>query len=140
MTPDWARAVKDAWNAGPNADQRSEKLDKYWDWIENAKQYVNGTVGLQATDRSGANTVLLQIADGRVTSVKLVAADEAAHSLYILGGTTEQWQEVMNGLHVGKVIMYRKLLLVQGRVLVFFKSVYYWTESIACIQRISTTF
>ncbi len=131
MSPEWAEAVKNAWNAGPNEEQRAEKLDKFWDWIDNAKNYVNCTIGLQVTDRPGANTVLLRLEHGSAPAVELADAAAAVDALYILGGTTAQWQEVMGGLHVGKVIMYRKLLLLQGQVLDFFKSVYFWTESIA---------
>ena len=46
----------------------------------------------------------------------------------------------MAGFDMGKAVMYRKLLLEKGEVLDFFKSVYYWTESLASIQRIPTAF
>ena len=36
--------------------------------------------------------------------------------------------------------MYRKLLPEQGDLLVFFRTVYYWTETLACPQRIPTAF
>ena len=41
---------------------------------------------------------------------------------------------------MGRSIMYRKLLLEQGELLVFFRTVYYWTETLACLQRIPTAF
>ena len=46
----------------------------------------------------------------------------------------------MGGFDMGKAVMYRKLLLEKGEVLEFFKSIYFWTESLACVQRIPTTF
>ena len=50
------------------------------------------------------------------------------------------WREIMAGFDMGKAVMYRKLLLEKGEVLEFFKSIYYWTESLACIQRVPTEF
>ena len=54
--------------------------------------------------------------------------------------TTRPGSEVVGGFDLGRSIMYRKLLLEQGDLLVFFRTVYYWTETLACLQRIPTAF
>jgi hypothetical protein len=141
---EWAQAAKEAINAGPDAAARAKKIERFWEWIEKAKQYVNCRLalvveGLPAT--GGRNCLLLDLESGRCVRARLATrADAEASAPYILAGSFEDWRQIMAGFDMGKAVMYRKLLLEKGEVLVFFKSIYYWTESLACLQRIPTAF
>ncbi|HVR29870.1 MAG TPA: hypothetical protein VMS86_10105, partial [Thermoanaerobaculia bacterium] len=142
---EWARAAREAVNAGPGPDARAKKIERFWEWIEKAKQHVNcqlglAVTGLPANGRRGArDCLLLDLEAGRCVRARLVAREEAELSAtYILAGSYADWRDIMAGFDLGRAVMYRKLLLEKGEVLEFFKSIYYWTESLSSIQRIPT--
>ncbi|HEX2465249.1 MAG TPA: hypothetical protein VHR17_11565 [Thermoanaerobaculia bacterium] len=141
---EWAQAAKEAVNAGPSPEARARKIPRFWEWIEKAKQYVNCQLALTVVGLPGnaaRNCLLLDLEAGRCVRSRLATRDDAeASATYILTGSYQDWREIMAGFDLGKAVMYRKLLLEKGEVLVFFKSIYYWTESLACIQRIPTRF
>ena len=141
---EWAQAAKEAWNTGPSPAVRAKKIERFWEWIEKAKQYVNCQLALTVEGLPGngaRNCLLLDLEAGRCVRARLATRDDAeASATYILAGSYQDWREIMAGFDMGKAVMYRKLLLEKGEVLVFFKSIYYWTESLACVQRIPTRF
>jgi hypothetical protein len=141
---DWAQAAKQAWNAGPSAEARAKKIARFWEWIEKAKQHVDCQLALAVDGLPGSGTrhcLLLDLEHGRCTRARLATRNDAeATATYILAASYRDWREIMGGFDLGKAVMYRKLRLEKGEVLVFFKSIYYWTESLACLQRIPTRF
>lgn len=142
FSPEWAQAAKEAVNAGPSEEVRAQKLEKFWNWIEEAKQGLDCKLGLAVDGMpEGPDCLLLDLHDGVCTEASLVSRSEAQEeATYLLAGDLDSWREIMSGLDMGKTIMYRKLMLEQGEVLDFFKKAYYWTESLASIQRIPTEF
>ncbi len=87
------------------------------------------------------DTIVLELERGACTGACLTTRAEAEpRCTYLLAGDCAAWREVMDGYDMGRSIMYRKLLLERGDVLVFFRTVYYWTETLACLQRIPTAF
>jgi hypothetical protein len=44
---------------------------------------------------------------------------------------------MLAGYDVGKMVMYRKLMLVKGDTLMFFTAAFFWTELLAAIQAVS---
>ena len=139
----WAEAARSVINEGPDQATIERKLEGFWNWIERAKAAVNCTLGLAVRDlpNGAADAIVLQLERGICTGVTLTtrAAAEQCCS-YLLAGDCAAWRELLNGYDAGRSIMYRKLLLEQGDLLVFFRSVYYWTETLACLQRIPTEF
>ena len=94
-------------------------------------------------DLPGGNpdAIVLELERGACIGACLTTRAEAEpRCTYLLAGDCAAWREVMDGYDMGRSIMYRKLLLEQGDVLVFFRTVYYWTETLACLQRIPTAF
>jgi hypothetical protein len=61
------------------------------------------------------------------------AADGAA---FLLAASYADWQLMLGGYDVGKMVMYRKLMLEQGDTLMFFMAAFYWTELLAAIQSV----
>jgi hypothetical protein len=43
---------------------------------------------------------------------------------------------MLGGYDVGKMVMYRKLMLEKGDTLQFFTAAFYWTELLAAIQAV----
>lgn len=141
---DWAQAAKDAVNAGPSPEVKAKKIARFWEWIEKAKEHVNCQLALVVEGlpgSAGRDCLLLDLEAGRCVRARLATRDHAeASATYILAGSYRDWREIMAGFDMGKAVMYRKLLLEKGPLLEFFKSIYYWTESLAAIQRIPTRF
>jgi putative sterol carrier protein len=75
-----------------------------------------------------------------VVAVAVFRCAAENRTTYLLTGTYADWQDLMGGYDAGKTIMYRKLRLAHGELLDFFKGVYMWTESLACMQKIPTEF
>jgi hypothetical protein len=141
---EWAQAARQAVNDGPSPEARAKKIERFWEWIEDAREHVNCQLALAVKGRPGRSTrdcLLLDLEEGRCVRARLATRDDAeASARYILAGSYGDWREIMSGFDMGKAVMYRKLLLEKGEVLEFFKSIYYWTESLACIQAIPTEF
>lgn len=143
FSPEWAQAAKDAVNAGPDEQARAQKIDRFWEWIDDAKEKVNCQLGLAVRDLpgDGEDCILLDLEKGVCTEAHLARREDAEQSAtYLLSGSYADWREIMGGYDMGKAVMYRKLLLEKGEILQFFRSAYYWTESLACIQRLPTEF
>ena len=139
----WADAARTAINEGPDPATVERKLEGFWNWIERAKANVNCTLGLAVRDLpdGGLDAIVLELERGACTGVTLTTRAQAEpRCTYLLAGDCAAWREVMDGYDMGRSIMYRKLLLEQGDLLVFFRTVYYWTETLACLQRIPTAF
>lgn len=139
----WAAAARAVINEGPDQATIERKLEGFWKWIERAKAAVNGTLGLAVRDLppGAPEAIVLQLERGACTGAALTtrAAAEPRCS-FLLAGDCAAWREVLNGYDAGRALMYRKLLLEQGDLLVFFRTIYYWTETLACLQRIPTEF
>lgn len=141
LSQEWAEAARQAVNDGPGPELRAKKIDKYWDWIAAARSRVDAVWGLAATDREGPNCLLITLSAGEAVAAQVVPIEEGRRrATYLQAGTTEGWRDMMNGYDVGKSVMYRKLMLDTGDVLMFFRAGYFWTESLAAIQQIPTTF
>jgi hypothetical protein len=55
---------------------------------------------------------------------------------YVLAGGLDVWQALLAGEDTGKIVMYRRLLLEKGDVVRFFRSIYFFVESVAAIGRV----
>jgi hypothetical protein len=143
FSPEWAEAARQAWNAGPSDEVKAGKLQKYWDWIDEAKERTTATLGLAVDDLPGdrPDCVLLHLEQGVCTRAEVAARrDVEQDTTYLLTGTYADWRDLMGGYDAGKTIMYRKLRLEHGELLDFFKAAYMWTESLACMQKVPTEY
>ena len=141
FSDEWAAAAAEAVDRGPTDEMKAAKLDQYWEWVERARGYFDCTLALGVrpdTGPHGGRYLLLTWADARCTEGRIVDGEEAAAATYVLEGDEDDWLAFMAGYDAGKTVMYRKLLLVRGDLLEFFKSIYLVVESLACIQRVPT--
>jgi hypothetical protein len=76
----------------------------------------------------------LQWESGSCTSAEISAAPPEA--TYILAGGLQVWQSLLAGADTGRIVMYRQLLLEKGDVVRFFRSIYFFVESVAAIGRV----
>ncbi len=140
MTEAWAQACLSTINEWPGEERKASKLQDFWDWITMVRPSVTGRLALSVRDMpAGADgdTLALDIDRGLVTAAAVLGrADAQTSAVFLLSGCYADWQEMLAGYDVGKMVMYRKLMLEVGDTLLFFMAAFYWTELLAAIQSV----
>jgi len=75
--------------------------------------------------------------DGKVTDCRIAGPEEAT---YTFGMDYADWRALHDGYDPQRTVMYRKILLEEGNVLEFFKSVYFFTECLGIIGAVPAGF
>ncbi|NRQ36988.1 hypothetical protein HII36_34890 [Nonomuraea sp. NN258] len=168
FTREWAEAARAAADAGPSPEARAAKLDGYWRWIERARSGYTATWALDvresgsyllltwkdgrcvdATIVAAAGTAAgpadAGVAAGSADAVAstdaaaaVASAAVAASADYVLSATEATWHALLAGADPGKAVMYRDLRLEHGDVLLFFRVIYFFIESLAAVARVPT--
>jgi putative sterol carrier protein len=145
MTGAWAQDIREAFNAWPGDERKASKLQDFWDWIDMIRPFVTGRLALNVrdlppdagADGADGDTLVLDFDGGAVAAASVTSRAEAeADAVFLLSGSYADWQDMLAGYDVGKVVMYRKLMLEKGDTLQFFMAAFYWTELLACIQSV----
>jgi SCP-2 sterol transfer family len=140
MTSGWAREVQRVFNDWPDADRKASKLQDFWDWIDMISPFVTGRLALTVRDMPAGgegDTLVLDFEAGKVTAASVRERAEAqADAVFLLAGSYADWQDMLAGYDVGKMVMYRRLMLEEGDTLMFFTAAFFWTELLAAVQSI----
>jgi hypothetical protein len=140
MSQGWADEIRGVFNGWPDADRKASKLQDFWDWIDMIAPFVTGQLALAVRDMpagSEGDTLVLDFDAGKVTSASIRERGTAqASAVFLLAGDYADWQAMLGGYDVGKMVMYRKLMLEKGDTLMFFTAAFFWTELLAAIQSI----
>jgi hypothetical protein len=140
MTQAWAQECQAVVNAWPDEQRRATKLQEFWDWVNKIRPSVTGRLALSVRDMpAGADgdTLVLDLQGGEVSAASVLSrADAEPGALFLLSGSHADWQQMLAGYDVGKMVMYRKLMLEKGDTLQFFTAAFYWTELLAAIQSV----
>jgi hypothetical protein len=140
MTDAWAQEIRGVLNGWPGEERKASKLQDFWDWIDMIRPFVTGRLALSVRDMpAGAegDTLVLDLEGGTVTAASVLGrADAEPGAVFLLVGAHADWQAMLTGYDVGKMVMYRKLMLEKGDTLRFFMAAFYWTELLAAIQSI----
>ena len=140
MTQAWARECQAVFNAWPGEQRQASKLQDFWDWIKMIRPFVTGRLALSVRDMppgADGDTLALDLEAGAVKSAAVLDRTEAADgAAFLLAASYADWQLMLGGYDVGKMVMYRKLMLEQGDTLMFFMAAFYWTELLAAIQSV----
>ena len=137
FTKEWADAVRDALIAGPSEEAKAGKLQMYWDYFEMVKgmypaSWALGCRSLPAGLGEGAY-LLVQWGGGTVTDCKIIGPDDPLDATYVLGMEYADWKALHDGYDAQRTVMYRKILLEDGQLLEFFKTIYFFAECLAVI-------
>jgi hypothetical protein len=135
---DWAAAVRDALIAGPSDQVRAGKLPMYWDFFEKIKatctaSWALGCPDLPAGLGAGPAYLFVQWGGGTVTDCRIIVPDDPLEADYVLGMDYPDWKALHDGYDAQRTVMYRKILLTDGNLLEFFKSIYFFVECLAVI-------
>ena len=140
MTQAWAEEIQRVFNGWPDADRKASKLQDFWDWIDMISPFVTGRLALTVRDMPAGgegDTLELDFEAGKVTAASVRERPEAqADAVFLLAGSYADWQAMQSGYDVGKMVMYRRLMLEKGDTLMFFTAAFFWTELLAAIQSI----
>jgi hypothetical protein len=137
FTKEWADTVRDALIAGPTKEAKAGKLDMYWDYFEMVKgmypaSWALGCRNLPAGLGEGAY-LLVKWGGGTVTDCKIIGPDDPLEATYVLGMEYADWKALHEGYDAQRTVMYRKILLEDGELLEFFKTIYFFAECLAVI-------
>ena len=143
MTQAWAQDCRSAFNAWPSEERKASKLQDFWDWINMIRPFVTGRLALSVRDMppgADGDTLVLDFDGGTITAASVLnRADAEASAVFLLAGSYADWQAMLAGYDVGKMVMYRKLMLEKGDTLQFFTAAFFWTELLAIIQSVPAT-
>jgi hypothetical protein len=134
----WADTVRDALTAGPSARARAGKLQEYWDFFELIKgmypaSWALGCRDLPAELGTGPAYLYLQWDGGTVTGSRIIGPDDPLAAAYVLGMDYADWNALHEGYDAQRTVMYRKILLENGDLLEFFKTIYFFVECLGII-------
>jgi hypothetical protein len=140
MTDAWAQECKRVFNASPDAERKASKLQDFWDWIDMIRPFVTVRLALTVRDlpsNGDGDTLVLDFEGGTVTSASIRERGNAEpDAVFLLAADYADWLSMLDGYDVGKMIMYRKLMLEKGDTLLFFRAAFFWTELLAAIQSV----
>jgi hypothetical protein len=140
MTTAWAQDCQAAFSAWPGAEYKASKLQDFWDWIDMVRPFVTGRLALTAREAppgADGDTLALDFEGGTVTAACVLDRAEAEPgAVFLLAGGYADWQDMLAGYDVGKMVMYRRLMLEKGDTLQFFMAAFFWTELLAAIQSV----
>jgi hypothetical protein len=140
MTQVWAQDCRSAFNAWPSEERKASKLQDFWDWINMIRPFVTGRLALSVRDMppgADGDTLVLDFDGGTMTAASVLGrAGAEAGAVFLLAGDYADWQAMLDGYDVGKMIMYRKLMLEKGDTLMFFTAAFFWTELLSVIQSV----
>jgi hypothetical protein len=141
FSKEWADAVRDALEAGPSEQDRAAKLQMYWDFFELIKSmypasWALGCRDLPAELGEGPAYLLIQWGGGTVTSCEMVGPDDPLAATYVLAMDYADWRALHEGYDAQRTVMYRKILLEEGDLLEFFKTIYFFVECLAVVAQV----
>jgi hypothetical protein len=141
FTSEWADAVRGALTAGPPEQARRGKLQTYWDFFEKVKGGYASSWALGCRDLPGGAAYLFAAwGGGAVTDCRIAAPGDPVHATYTLDMGYRDWKALHEGYDAQRTVMYRKMLLTDGDLLEFFKSIYFFVECLAVIGRVPAAY
>jgi hypothetical protein len=141
FSTEWADAVRQALVAGPSQSARAGKLQMYWDFFELIKSrypasWALGCRDLPAMLGPAPAYLFVHWEGGTVTDCRIIGPDDALHATYALYMDYHGWKALHEGYDAQRTVMYRKILLEQGNLLEFFKTIYFFAECLAVIGQV----
>ena len=150
FSPGWAAAVRDALAAGPSEQARAGKLAMYWDFFDKVKasyssSWALGCRDLPAGPAAKPASLFIQWGGGTVTDCRVTGSGNAVPrdqpaATYVLGMDYADWQALHDGYDPQRTVMYRKILVEEGNILEFFKTIYFFTECLGVIGGVPAAF
>jgi hypothetical protein len=145
FSKEWADAVRDALVAGPSEQARAGKLQEYWDFFELIKSlypasWALGCRDLPADLGDSPAYLFIQWNAGAVSDSRIIGPEEPLEATYVLAMDYADWKALHDGYDAQRTVMYRKILLEDGDLLEFFKTIYFFVESLSVIGAVAASY
>jgi hypothetical protein len=145
FSKEWADAVRDALVAGPSEKVKEGKLQEYWDFYELIKSgypasWALGCRDLPAEVGEGPAYLLVRWGGGTVMDCQIIGPDDPLDATYVLNMDYTDWKALHHGYDAQRTVMYRKILLEDGSLLEFFKTIYFFFESLAVVGAVPASY
>ncbi len=147
FSSNWAAQVRDALSAGPTEAGRSGKLTMYWDFFDRVKADYTASwaLGCGGLPDGESGWLFIQWGGGAVTECRVTVTGtgetaEVPAADYVLTMDYADWQALHDGYDPQRTVMYRKILVTQGNILEFFKTIYFFTECLGVIGQVPAGF
>jgi hypothetical protein len=145
FSQDWADAVRDALVAGPSEQAKAGKLQEYWDFFEMIKglypaSWALGCRTLPDELGKGPAYLFIQWAGGSVSDCRIIGPDDPLDATYVLNMDYADWKALYDGYDAQRTVMYRKILLEDGNLLEFFKTIYFFVECLSVIGAVPASY
>jgi hypothetical protein len=141
---DWADAVRAALQAGPDDAARTGVLAEYWAFFDRVRAEYAASWALGVRDLPGGggapSYLFVQWGDGDVTDCRIIGPDDPLEATYVLTGSFAAWRDLLEGYDAKRTVMYRRIVLEEGDLLEFFRTIYFFVECLAQIGRVPTSF
>jgi hypothetical protein len=114
----------------------------YWDFFDKVKAGYASSWALGCRNLPGANAASLYVqwGGGTVTDCRVTGPGDQPEATYVLGMDYADWRALHDGYDPQRTVMYRKILVEEGNILEFFKTIYFFTECLAVIGKVSAGF
>lgn len=140
FTKEWAEAVREALQAGPDPAVRATALAEYWGFFDRIRAEYRASWALGVRDLPGAggapSYLFVQWDGGDVTDCRIIGPDDPLAATYVLSGSYAAWRELLGGYDAKRTVMYRRIVLEDGDLLEFFTTIYFFVECLAQIGRV----
>jgi hypothetical protein len=138
FTKEWADAVREALIAGPSEQARVGKLQEYWDFFDLIKSlytrsWAVGCRDLPDSPGESPAYLFVQWGGGAVTDCTIIGPDQPIEADFVLNMDYPDWKALHEGYDAQRTVMYRKIMLEDGKLLDFFKTIYFFVECISVI-------
>jgi hypothetical protein len=141
FSPQWAAAVRDALTAGPTEPDRAGKLPMYWDFFDRVKASYASSWALGCRDLpAGPASLYVRWGGGTVADCRVAGPGDQPEATYVLGMDYADWQALHDGYDPQRTVMYRKILVEDGDILEFFKTIYFFTECLGLVGQVPARF
>ncbi|MET9293120.1 hypothetical protein [Streptomyces sp. NPDC003077] len=142
LTAEWAEAARVHVDGGPGEDVVAAKQESYWEWIADTRAACSQAWALGVREADGTTSYLrLAWQDGKCAEGTVIAPGEPVEADFVLVGSVETWRRFYAGeLNLQRAVVDRKLALERGDTLIFFRSIFFFVESLAALQQVPTSF
>ncbi|MGM1065418.1 hypothetical protein [Saccharothrix sp. Mg75] len=139
---EWAEAVRERLDRGPSEETLARKQASYWEWIAATRGAYSHTWALGVEERDGRTTYLhLTWQEGKCAKAEVVAPGEPVSADFVIVGTKDTWRRFHAGqLNHQRMVVDKQLRLTHGNVLIFFRAVFFFIESLAAMELVPTSF
>ncbi|NTY63196.1 hypothetical protein [Mycolicibacterium sphagni] len=137
----WAQEVRAALDTGPDDAALAAKLPQYWDSYDVVRAQYTSSWALGVRNLPGGDRYLYIAWSGYfVRECRVLASAEPVEASYVITGDYAAWKALCEGYDALRTILYRRLTVEHGELLEFFKTIYFFAESLVLVAAVPTEF